>query len=505
MSRDAPFSPGAPRVWTIPAGEPFLARLADTLAEVSGLKADPAAMSDDLIYVPNRRSARSFALELYRAAGETPILPPDIRALGDLETEEPPSGAEEALTDLGPPLSSARRIGALARLVLAFYERRGETLPVKSALAAARELARLLDQAALAGGVDWSILPNLVDNADLSAHWNDSVEFLSILTKHWPAWLAETGASEPYERRLRVAEAIADRFSERPPRGRLIIAGSTGATPASRHLMKTAVKLEQGVVVLPGLDRDASTDSWIDIAKEPDHPQYALAGTLVALDLDARSVPTWPGTDIPELRARRRLIHESLAPASRTADWLSRLNSLSEDREPSEFAREALDGLSVLEASDEAEEATLCALMMRQALEIDGRTAALVTPDPALARRVSASLKRWGLDVAPSAGVPLGRTQPGSLILLAMSWLDDTGDPVRVLSLLKHPLVSVSEEAVSALDKQYLRGPRRWSSIQDLLDRFGAITEQKNKSRHSAVPVAATEIVGDLLKKLSRI
>ncbi|MEO0882742.1 MAG: double-strand break repair protein AddB [Pseudomonadota bacterium] len=502
MRRVDPFAPDAPRVWTIPAGEPFLVRLAETLAHVSGLKDNPAALSDDLIYVPNRRSARALALELYRAAGETPILPPDIRALGDLETDEPPSGAEEALTDLGPPLSNASRLGALARLVLKFYEARGETLPVRSALSAARELIRLLDQAALAGGVDWQHLPDLVQDTDLATHWQQSVEFLSILTEHWPAWLEENGSTEPYQRRLHVAEAIAATLTARAPKGRFLIAGSTGATPASRQLMQVATTLDLGRVVLPGLDLDARADSWPLLAQEPDHPQHALAGTLATLDLQADDIAIWPGADNETLQARRRLVHESLAPARQTADWLTRLKSLSGDRPPSEFAKDALAGLSIIEANDDADEAELCALMMRQALEVDDRTVALVTPDPSLARRVSAALKRWDLNVSPSAGVPLGRTPAGSLVLLVLKWLEDTGDPVRLLSLLKHGLVAFDEAGVAALDKYYLRGPRRWAGIDDLGARFEALTEQKNQSRHTAVPAEMTNTVQPLLKRL---
>ncbi|MEM7663320.1 MAG: double-strand break repair protein AddB [Pseudomonadota bacterium] len=503
MSSASPFSAGAQKVWTIPAGDPFLVQFAETLADTSELRDNPAALSDDLIYVPNRRSARSLALALYRAAGETPILPPDIRALGDLETDEPPSGAEEALTDLGPPLSPARRLGALSRLAIKFYEARGETLPVKSALVAGRELARLLDQAALAGGVDWSELPNLVDDADLSVHWQDSVEFLSILTKHWPAWLEESGASEPFDRRLKVAEAVAATLIEHPPKGRFIIAGSTGATPASQKLMWAATKLERGLVVLPGLDLEAPQDSWRAMANEPDHPQHALAGTLSFLGLTASDIPAWPGSDDPQLYARRRLIHESLAPATRTADWLARLKSLSGDRRPRDFAREALAGLSVIQADDEAHEAMLCALMMRQALETEGRTAALVTPDPSLARRVSAALKRWDINVLPSAGAPLGRTRAGSLVLMVLNWIEDTGDPVHLLSLLKHQMVYVSAEAVSYFDRYYMRGPRHWADVADLASRFDAITDQKNASRHTSVPKEATEAVRPLLEFLA--
>ena len=491
------FGPDSPRLWTIPPGADFLGELARTLAGTSGLKDNPAALADALVYVPNRRSARALALALYREAGSPAILPPDIRALGDLESGELPSGAEEALAGLGPALSPARRAGALARLVTAFYEARGETLPVLSALAAARELARLLDQAALAGGADWARLPDLVTRSDLAAHWQASAGFLAIVTEHWPAWLAETGASEPYERRLQVARAIAGSFAAQPPKGPVIIAGSTGATPASRILTKAVLGLPGGLVVLPGLDLEASPAAWADIAAEPDHPQHALAGTLAELGIAAPDVPVWPGAPVARpLSSRRRLIHESLAPARRTADWLARLGSLAGSSTPADFASEALVGLSLVKADDEAHEALLGALMLRETLEHDGLTAALVTPDAGLARQVSACLKRWGVDVPPSGGVPLGRTQAGSLLLLAADWACDTGDPVRLAALLRHGLVRADPDGLSALDRHYLRGPRLWATLDDLAAGFDRLTAGKNASRHTAVPEAASERAG---------
>lgn len=508
------FAPKAAKVWAIPPGADFLGSLAKTLALEFGLAQNPAALADALIYVPNRRSARALALALHRHAGGHTILPPDIRALGDLEMDEPPSGAEEALTDLGPALSPAKRLGTLAMLVMRFYAKREVALPPSSAIAAARELGRLLDSAALTGDVDWAMLPSLVEDTDLAAHWKDSVEFLAIIAQAWPHWLAENGATEPFERRLQVAKAVAAAVRAQPPKGPFIIAGSTGATPASRELMLAATALPGGLVILPGLDSDAPENMWAEITAqpengvpgEPDHPQFSLAGTLRTLGLTARDVPNWPGieTDTHAI-ARRRLVHESLAPASQTADWLLRLEAMAAPDTKAAFAQKALCGLTVLEAADEAEEALLAALTMREALETHGQTAALITPDSGLARQVSAILKQWNITVPPSGGVPLGRTQAGALVLLVLQWALDTGDPVALTSLLKHPLVDAAPEAIAIVETAYLRGPRRWTDLSNLIDSLPARTEEANKSRHTRLPEAAATTAAALLAPLQKL
>ena len=59
-------------------------------------------------------------------------------------------------------------------------------------------------------------------------------------------------------------------------------------------------------------------------------------------------------------------------------------------------AAAALAGVALIEAENEAEEALAAALALRETLETPGRTAALVTPDPAIARRVAAELAALG-------------------------------------------------------------------------------------------------------------
>jgi ATP-dependent helicase/nuclease subunit B len=472
MANEAPvFGAGRPKVWSIPPGADFLLVLANTLAQETGLSDQPDALSDAIIYVPNSRSARALTLALFDAAGGKPILPPDIRTLGDLESEEAPPNAETALAGLPPAMSAARRLGALANLVRRYYAAQYQIdLPPASAIAAARELARLLDQAALSDAVDWSKLEGLVEQSDLASHWHGSVKFLKIITEAWPDWLAANNAMDPFARRLAAAKALAADWVAKRPAAPVVIAGSTGATPAGRVLMKAVLELPSGLIVLPGLDTDADGEAWDAIRLAVSHPQNALIDALDHLRVLPGDVGIWPG--IPQRAtdaARRRMIHEALAPADATADWRDTLKTLANATGSTVegFAEDALDGLIVIEAPDEAAEAEAAALLMREALETPGETAALVTPDAGLARRVSALLKRWGVDVPPSAGVPLGRTQAGSLIGLCASWAIDPSEPVALTAAMKHAFVK-DREGLATLERHFLRGPRRWRDLAGL-------------------------------------
>lgn len=465
------FDGGSACVWTIPAGADFLKALAGTLAQATGLAERADALSDAVIYVPNRRSARALTLALFDAGGGRTILPPDIRALGDLESDEPPPLAETALAELPPVLSPGKQLGALASLVQAFHAgAHGHTIPPASALTAARELSRLLDQAALSEHSDWSKLDGLIDSPDLAVHWTQSLSFLKIISDQWPQWLRDNNVTDPYSRRLHAAEALVARWSADAPQAPVVIAGSTGATPAGRLLMRAALDLPKGAVVLPGFDLQADETAWDAIRNAASHPQNALIRTLDAIGRTQCDVRLWPGiSDRPEAEDRRRLIHEALAPADATSDWLDTLKRLAGDGHTAipDFARSALSGLGVVETPNETAEAEAAALLMREVLTTDGETAALVTPDAGLARRVSALLKRWELDVPPSAGVPLGRTPAGSLIGLCARWAVDPGDPVALSAVMKHSFV-IAPESADDLERYFLRGPRRWKGLDEL-------------------------------------
>ena len=60
-------------------------------------------------------------------------------------------------------------------------------------------------------------------------------------------------------------------------------------------------------------------------------------------------------------------------------------------------SKTALDHFNLIETASDREEAEIVALILRQAIEIPGQTAALVTPDRRLARRVFARMEKWGL------------------------------------------------------------------------------------------------------------
>jgi ATP-dependent helicase/nuclease subunit B len=444
-------APG-PRWFTIAPHRPFLADLAEGLAKALP---DAEALSRAVVLLPNRRAGRELAAAFVGLAKGGAIMPPQMRALGDLDAGEPPFEPGDLALDLPPAISAARRRYELAGLAVRHEGLLGRGLDAAAALDMADALARFLDGIAIEEAGDGLDLAALVEG-DLAGHWRRTADYLAAILADWPRRLAELEVMDVADRRVALLRALARRWRDHSPGEPIVAAGSTGSTPATAAVLTAVAAAPQGAVVLPGLDLDLAEDAWVQVGEE--HPQGAMRRLLAGAGVAREEVRSWSGEPVDASRWRRRLINEALRPAKATADWLRVIGDL-QAQGP---IAEGLRGLTLVGARDEEEAAAVAALVLREALETPGRTAALVTPDAALARRVSARLTRWNIAADSSMGAPLAASPPGVLAVLAAR---PGFEPVRLLALAKHPLVRLGlrpgalERAREVLERHGLRGP----------------------------------------------
>jgi len=463
------------RLYNIPAGASFVDALAAGLIEET--RGDPTALAGYRILLPTRRGCRSLREAFLRQnEGKATVLP-RLTPLGDIDEEELSMfGGLEAGADaaaLPPPIAPMRRQALLTTLVRAYFARI-EGLPpsLDQAALLAAELARLLDQVETER-LSFDRLQGLVTDRSFSEHWQKILDFLAIVTKNWPGILVDQKALDPADRRNRLIEAQRALWQRTPPDHPVIVAGSTGSVPATADLIATVAGLKQGRIVLAGLDRDADDVTWSEIAKDAAHPQHGLALLLAKLEVRPRDVEEWqwPGEHTDQQGSRRaatraRILAEAMRPAATAERWQEARQHFDSATIDNERLLIALDGLKRIDCPTPAEEAATIALLMRGALEVPGKRAALVTADRDLARRVAAALQRWDIAIDDSAGVPLAETPPGSFLQLLAEAIAADLAPVPLLSLLKHPFAAggttppAFREQVRALERAVLRGPR---------------------------------------------
>lgn len=458
----------SPTVYSVPAGVPFVDALAAGIRDRHG--EDPAALPGVTVLLPTRRACHALRDAFLRLSDGRPTLLPVMRPIGDVEEDElvlaladqtwEGDGAA-AVLDLPPALSPLRRRVLLAQLI-----QKREDMPADQALFLAVELGRLLDQMQIEE-IPVSALADVVP-ADLADHWREVLRFLEIVTHHWPRLLAAEGAMDSAERRSKLLDAQADLWTRRPPQGPVIAAGSTGTVPATARLLRVVGRLPQGCVVLPGLEVTMTDSAW-DVL-DATHPQHAMKHLLAELGVARAAVDPWHAPALPSPSAARvALLAEALKPAYAWTETAA-----------APIGAGATQGLYRLDCANPEEEARAIALALREALETDGRTAALVTPDRALARRVAAELTRWDIAIDDSAGTPLSLTSAGTYLRLTATMVAEEMAPVPLLAALKHPLAAGGMEPfefrrrVRRLERRFLRGPRPAAGFKGLFDALKA-------------------------------
>jgi len=474
-----------PRWFTIPAHRPFVEDLAAGLyAALSPL--GPEALSDAVVLTPTRRGARALVEAFLKVGSEKALLPPQVRALGDLDEGEPPFEPGDIALDLPPAISPWRRRFELARLVSGASDKLERSLDAAGALELADALAGFLDSVEIEEAAPLASLDGWVD-LEMAKHWEISADFLRLAVEAWPARLKELGLTDVTARRVALLRALGKRWRDSPPPGVMVAAGSTGTAPAAAALLTAIAEAPRGAVVLPGLDQDLAEDAWRKVGEQ--HPQGAMKRLLALAGVERGQVGLWspPSPGDGDGRWRRRIINEALRPAEATDDWLGQIAKLRAEgaTEGVDPVAKGLTGLSIVVARHEEEAAGAVALLLREALEIPGRTAALVTPDAALARRVSARLSRWGVVADSSAGAPLAGFPVGVLASVLAKAAVDPFDPVLLLALVKHPFARFGLEPedlarrAARLERSGLRGPRAegWAPIERRLADAGDTVE----------------------------
>ena len=440
-----------PRVFTIAASADFAPTLARGLLARGG--GDPLALAAATIYLPTQRAARGFGDAFAAELGGAALLP-QFKALGESDEDDLLFDAAADGLELLPAIAPLRRQLLLAQLIRRWDRHRDGALSFAQAAALADSLAKVMDEVETQG-CDLGQLKDLAP-ADLAAHWEGVTRFLDVLRGEWPAILAEEKKMNPAARRSQALRALAQRLEKSPPPGMVIAAGSTGSIPATAALLAVIARLPGGAVVLPGLDRELDAQSWSEL--QEGHPQFGLKQVLAAMGCDRADVRDWH--DAPVNGAREVLLRETLRPAPTTDVWRALA------KQGAGAISDGLKDMALAACADPAQEALAIALALRQALEIPGRTAALVTPDRNLARRVAAEMKRWGVAIDDSAGRPLAHTAAGAFLCLVAEAAQAKFATVPLLALLKHPFATLGQDSAvfrahaRELDRWCLRGPR---------------------------------------------
>ncbi|VAW00271.1 FIG041266: ATP-dependent nuclease subunit B [hydrothermal vent metagenome] len=456
-----------PSIYNIAAHGGFADALAQGLIDRFGK--DPFGLARGLIILPNNRARRAVHDAFVRLS-ENGLLLPQMAVIGDLELDESIGTAldnEELALDILPAVDQFDRLLILARLIETERARQSEPILSIDALRLAQEFARTMDQLTIEE-IDLRDLVEMEVEPQLSSHWQISLSFFRVIAEKWHEKLRKMERIDEASRRNILFDQIVLNWKEKPPEHFVVAAGITTSAPAIARFLKAIALLPGAMVVMPDLDLIMPDEEWdllgpfkanpetgrVRRAQET-HPQYHMKLLLDRMSIARGEIMRWPRTGESGAAAKRsRALSNAFAVPKLTSRWRG---LASHER--------SLSGVKTIEARNSAEEAQIVALLAREALEEPEKRVSIITPDRALADRISAHLARWSIKAEDTAGRPLSKTPEGVLFLNLLAAVTNGFPPAEFLALLKHPLVRAGEarqswlEHVRRLDL-LMRGPR---------------------------------------------
>lgn len=407
---------------TIYASPPGVA-LARVAARAMLAADDAALLASSIVLVPTRRACVSLRQAFQRElAGRTALLPRIIPLSGIDHALIGLLGpaALEVLKQIPPAMPNWQQRDILCQQVAAFEARRTGASRIDRALTLAEELMALQDECARHEIVLTPRALQQLRSGDHAQHWDQAIQFLSILAEFWPQMEAELGLTIAATRETALLRALAVAWTAQPPAGPVWVIGSTASQPATAALLHAVATLPQGHVVLPGMEVNIDPAQWERVAAG--HPLYHLRQWL---DQAGKS----PHALQPLGEAPQSIWAEALADSETVAQWQQQPIS-------------SPAGLHLVPCMHPEEEARSIALILREGVA-QHQHSALITPDEGLMARVAAHLARFDIIPQRLHEGTLAQTPAGSLWWLLVAAIMEPQRSLPLRSVLHHPAIPI--------------------------------------------------------------
>lgn len=402
--------------------------------------------ADALILLPGKRSVRQVREAFLNHIGQGSALLPTLLPLADIEPAD--LLLLQSVRSEHPPVpvmhGSERRL-LLARQVMKRMQAEERACSMRYALEMADALGHVFDEA-VRYGVDARKLRYLVPD-NLSAHWQQSLVFLSIVFEHWPRIEASYGRQSYQAALVQALERVAQQWETTPPDFPVMVAGSTGSQPSTARLMCVVADMPMGVVLLPS----ASVDKVYAEHISSGHPLYHVHAFI-----RSNEVESWfLGDTAP---------HANAAYIARLFRPLG----------AGDMAMEPMpETLVPITCADEWEEARVIGLIVRERLAGKG-TVGVVSPDRATLARVGVLLRRWGIVAESSSASRLYQHGFVRWMIALLHLVDSGGGALESLAFFQHPLTFAAHPALAArmqsnLETRYARGLAGQRSLQAMV------------------------------------
>ena len=443
----------------------------DVMAEfiVNTAKEHNLNIANDIILLPTKRACREFKNIIVKLNNGTTLLP-TIKPIGDVDEDgfaflefENENIADGTIPNA---IDNIERNLILSTLI----KKKNPSLNDEQAFALAVDLAHLMDTVEMEM-LDFANLSSIVPE-NLSQHWQETLEFLQIITAWYPQILKERGYINPVDRKIKLLYKQVEVWKKFPPKGRIFVAGSTGSLIPISYMISEIAKMDNGYVILPHLDKTLSEEDFLNVGQN--HPQYGLKNLLLKMKLNRNDVRELSG---PQVKVdREKLSSYIMLDSNLKESWYN----------ISPFEQNILNGVSKINFKTDLDETLGIALCIREKVEQNKKTL-LITPDRKIAKSVASELRRWNIIVDDSAGTPSSEIDTGNYFILLLNAVIEKFSVVNLLSVLKHKFThlgyekNVLEEISNNLEKEILRGNFGLDNLDKIISKAEEVKLEKDE------------------------
>lgn len=409
---------------------PFSCSFWDTLAEIylKRYQGDDLGLASVLFLLPNRRACQSLIGAFVRQKGLKPAILPEVVPITEIDDDEfffSNFGDTNLALSSKTIISKEERLFLFVRLIMSKPDTFGlKQISLAQALSLAIDLANLIDTVSLQG-LSFDKLNELVPEK-YASHWQETLQLLKIITEFWPQILSERNAIDMCDIKKEILFKQAEIWQKENTARQIVAAGITAGFPQIVNMLNIISHLPNGEIYFAGLDLFADERYWEAI--DETHPQFELKELLNDLQIKREMIGNICPPNNP---TREQFISEIMRPAQVSDTW--RMLSDKIDKQA------ITNGIQLITCNTQRDEATAIALKMREVLTFPEKTAALITYDRNLARRVAAELERFEIKIDDSAGLPFHLSPLGIFLRLIIEAAEDLDSDVKLISLLKHP------------------------------------------------------------------
>lgn len=410
------------KCWLFPPEANLLKTLSDRIQDPKD--SDDFFVPETYVFMPTRRSCRLLEKIFLQNSKKKSTLLPTIMPIGDPPIDLLPL---QIRTEILQKATQPNENSFLQEKIMA--TELIESLPLFSSMpwnqcfSIAQDLLSFYETITTQGIEPHSI--NLEKILPVSTHNQHQIEFLKIFLKKWPEVLKENNLIDRGTFRHNVLCALSKFWQQNPIKTSIFAILSAGWIPPVLNLIKTLAALPLAEIWIHGAPTPFLQQNILNNLPST-HPFDYLRKLNKQLDALGVSMHPYPGI---EKKAKKST---TLLPA-----FLPREKNIFSANSINDFSQ----SFSLHTCQSEEEEAYLIALSLRATLLENKKTAALVTPDKALTKRVQAYLQRWNITIDSSAGIPLNEKGVVQLCLQSLNLLKENLSFFSILNLLRSPFL----------------------------------------------------------------